>query len=106
MKFDYTRVFSDKIFTPGYLFQYSLTEDELQKVFHKYSTSFCLISDKKFMEAMSARIIRDAVVDEGVDLGINYKQKYEELVELLNPYKIDDDMSPTTTLKMVLKYSK
>ena len=55
---------------------------------------------------MSARIIRDAVVDEGVDLGINYKQKYEELVELLNPYKIDDDMPPVTTLKMVLKYSK
>lgn len=31
---------------------------------------------------------------------------YEELVELLNPYKIDDDMPPVTTLKMVLKYSK
>lgn len=31
---------------------------------------------------------------------------YEELVELLNPYKIDDDMPPATTLKMVLKYSK
>lgn len=31
---------------------------------------------------------------------------YEELVELLNPYKIDDDMPPATTLKMVLKYAK
>lgn len=106
MKFDYTRVFSDKTFTPGYLFQYSLTEDELRKVFHKYSTPFSIISDKKFIEAVSVNIIRDVLVDDVVDLGINYKQKYEELVELLNPYKIDDDMPPVTTLKMVLKYSK
>jgi hypothetical protein len=32
-------------------------------------------------------------------------QKYEELVELLEPYKIDD-MPPETTLKMILKYNK
>jgi hypothetical protein len=27
-----------------------------------------------------------------------------ELVEPLKPYKLEDDMSPSTTLKMILKY--
>jgi hypothetical protein len=39
-------------------------------------------------------------------LGINYKKKYEELAELLNPYKLEDGMEPSTTLKMILKYGK
>ena len=54
----------------------------------------------------SLRILQEAVKDENVDLGINYKQKYEELVELLKPHKLEDDMSPATTLKMILKYHK
>jgi hypothetical protein len=43
--------------------------------------------------------------DSDVDLGIDYKKKYEELVELLEPHKIDD-MPPETTLKMILQYGK
>ena len=106
MKFDYIKVISEKTFTPEYHFQYSLTEDELRKVFHKYSTSFSIFTDEKIIKGLSVNIIRDAMIDDVVDLGINYKQKYEELVELLNPYRIDDDMPPVTTLKMILKYSK
>ena len=37
---------------------------------------------------------------------VDYKVKYQELVDLLEPHKIDDSMSPATTLKMLLKYNK
>ena len=54
----------------------------------------------------SIEIIRDALSSDKVDLGIDYKKKYEELVELLEPHKIDESMEPLTTLKMLLKYHK
>lgn len=54
----------------------------------------------------SVGILQEVVKNENVDLGTNYKEKYEELVELLKPHKLEDDMSPTTTLKMILKYHK
>ena len=54
----------------------------------------------------SLRILQDVVDGERVDLGINYKEKYDELVELLKPHKLEDNMSHSTTLKMILKYAK
>jgi hypothetical protein len=50
-------------------------------------------------------MIRENITDNNIDLEIDYKQKYEQLVELLEPHKIDN-MPPETTLKMLLKYNK
>ena len=52
------------------------------------------------------RILQDALCDDNVDLGTNYKEKYEELAKLLKPHKLEDDMEPAVTLKMILKYGK
>lgn len=116
MKFDYCREFSDKY---GYYsvwnFHFTLEEDEVRKVTHKYGIPLedcygnSYISSLPSYEQMlaSLRILQEAAIDTvTIDLGIDYKQKYEELVELLKPHKIDDDMSPATTLKMILKYNK
>jgi hypothetical protein len=118
MKFDYYKELSfpgcgcSPSFPYSYHFQFSLSYDEIQKVLHKYARNQQYMidvfeyapSDIKIGESL--RILQEALVDKNVDLGINYKEKYEELVELLKPHKLEDDMSPTTTLKMILKYGK
>ena len=116
MKFDYNRDFSDKYgYYPVWNFHFTLEEDEVRKVIHKYgipledSVGNSYISSLQTYEQMvaSLKILQEAAIDTvTIDLGTNYKEKYEELVELLNPHKIDDDMSPATTLKMILKYHK
>lgn len=114
MKFDYCRNLSaDKGYVPIFHFQYTLSIDEVQKALHKYGYSLEWMTifdysptDHPHKIRSSLGIIQDALCDKNVDLGTNYKEKYEELVELLKPHKIDDDMSPTTTLKMILRYHK
>jgi len=107
MKFHYEKQSLELIHN----FSFSLTENEIRKVYHKHGTSY---NDRVFLDPLtsepykichSIRLLQDAFSDDGkVDLGIDYKEKYEELVELLKPYKLEDDMSPSTTLKMILKY--
>ncbi len=106
MKFDYC---SEKF---GYTFYFSLTEDEIRKFLHKRGLTYDFVygifppnSGEEYKKFASIEIIRDALLSDEVDLGIDYKKKYEELVELLEPHKIDD-MPPETTLKMILKYNK
>ena len=104
-------------FYPVHRFHYTLDEDAVRKVLHKYvyplewmSDVFDAFqyspSDHPDKIGASLRILQDALCDKNVDLGTNYKEKYEELVELLKPHKLEDDMSPATTLKMILKYNK
>lgn len=118
MKFDYCKEISlpgcgaPSSFPYTYHFQFSLSYDEIQKALHKYAIPPNWLFDalewsskpQPYQMEASLSIIQDAMSDENVDLGTNYKQKYEELVDLLEPHKIDDDISPATTLKMILKY--
>lgn len=115
MKFDYYKKLSIETLYPEYHFQFSLTEDEIRKVTHKYGFNqnwmqdvfYCGTNCGTNSEQMlfSLRILQDAATDtETIDLGINYKEKYKELEKLLEPYKIDENMPPSTTLKMLLKY--
>jgi hypothetical protein len=112
MKFDWYRELNNNKFYPEYHFKFSLDEDEVRKVTHKYGKDEEWMRDAfeyskpddPYQMYAALRILQDATNDNRVDLGTNYKQKYEELVELLKPHKIDNDMSPTTTLKMILKY--
>ena len=117
MKFDFCKEQPPNTFYPQYHFKFSLSEDEIRKVYHKFGHTpewFRGVFDDfnsspnehPYKMYASLRILQEAVKDENVDLGINYKQKYEELVELLKPHKLEDDMSPATTLKMILKYHK
>ena len=119
MKFDYCKEVSlpgcspSSSFPYTYHFQFSASCNEIEKVLHKYGVAYTLSID----DALKSRskndpyaiqwtlaLLQDVFSDDGrVDLGIDYKKKYEELVELLKPYVIDD-MSPSTTLKMILKY--
>ena len=114
MNFNYTSVLSHTKIYPEYHFHFTLTQDEVHKVIHKYNFDKRTYMeqvfgnpsvDRHFKLLTSIEIIRDSLCGENVDLGIDYKKKYEELVELLEPHKIDD-MPPETTLKMILKYNK
>ena len=120
MKFDYCKEVSlpgcspSSSFPYTYHFQFSASCNEIEKVFHKYGIAYrhriddALKSRSKndpYAIQWSLALLQDVFSDDGrVDLGIDYKKKYEELVELLKPYKLEDDMSPSTTLKMILKY--
>jgi peroxiredoxin len=112
MKFNYSKEMNYKWFCPTYYFQFSITKDEALSVFHKYGVgtvkqmenAFSVVEPNHYVIGQALALLRDAYCDENVDLGINYKQKYEELVALLEPHKIDDTMEPATTLKMILKY--
>ena len=115
MKFDYCKVMENNGFYPVHRFHYTLDEDDVRKVLHKYVYPTNWMSDvfgdfkltyPSYKIGASLRFLQDALCDENVDLGTNYKEKYEELVELLKPHKLEDDMSPATTLKMILKYHK
>ena len=118
MKFDYYKDLSaDTGYFPVYHFSYTLDEDDIRKLIHKYAyTPEWLRGVFENLEyspkdhpnkiGSSLRILKDAFCDEDVDLGTNYKAKYEELAELLKPHKLEDDMEPSTTLKMILKYGK
>lgn len=115
MKFDYCKEIGENNgFYPVHRFQFTLTEDEVRKVTHKYAFTPNWMSDvfeysptsEPYQMLASLRILQDVVDGERVDLGINYKEKYDELVELLKPHKLEDNMSPSTTLKMILKYAK
>jgi hypothetical protein len=113
MNFDYTAEISHTKIYPEYHFTFTLTQDEVYKVIHKYDFDkstymrevFEYSTDKYYKLLASIEIIRQSLSSEDVDLGIDYKKKYEELVELLEPHKIDD-MPPETTLKMILQYGK
>jgi hypothetical protein len=114
MNFDYAAKISHTKPYPEYHFHFTLTEDEVHRVIHKYdfdkNTYMDQVfgnssTDKYYKLLASIEIIRDALSSDKVDLGIDYKRKYEELVDLLEPHMIDD-MSPKTTLKMLLKYSQ
>jgi hypothetical protein len=120
MKFEYCKELSfpgcgvSPSFPYTYHFQFSLSYDEIQKVLHKYERNQQYMNDVfeysstlgPFQMLESLRIIQDALDDKNVDLGTNYKEKYDEIVELLKPHKLEDDMSPATTLKIILKYHK
>jgi len=118
MKFDHCKDLSaDNGYFPVYHFRYTLDEDDVRKVLHKYSYPpewmsdvFDIFqyspSDNRYKIGASLRILQYALWDENVNLGTNYKEKYEELAELLKAHKIDEGMSPATTLKMILKYHK
>ena len=113
MKFDYCKEYPHNKFYPQYRFQFTLDEEEVRKVYHKFGLTpewmrgvFDDFNEHPYKIYASMRILQEVVKDENVDLGINYKEKYEELVELLKPHKLEDDMSPATTLKMILKYHK
>ena len=108
MKFDY---YSGENFE--YKFCFTLTQNEIRKHFHKYGLTYRFDSNLfppntpeyyKILDGLD--MIRENIDDNNIDLGIDYKRKYEELVDLLEPHKIDDDMSPATTFKMILKYHK
>ena len=95
-----------------YHFHYTLDDSEITRILWKYgdtpgrfSLDFLSLSLPQ-QSSLAFCCIRDSIADENVDLGINYKKKYEELAELLNPYKLEDNMEPSTTLKMILKYGK
>lgn len=122
MKFDYCKEVSlpgcspSSSFPYTYHFQFSVSCNEIEKVFHKYGIAYrhriddALKSRSKndpYAIQWTLALLQDAIADDidgvKVDLDFNYKEKYEELVELLKPYAIDD-MSPPTTLKMILKY--
>jgi hypothetical protein len=114
MKFDYCAEILSENYFPAYHFKYTLTEDEVRKFLHKYGyddinnfmSVFSNATVDDFYKILSSvEIIRDSLSSDKVDLGIDYKKKYEELVELLEPHKIDD-MPPETTLKMILQYGK
>ena len=116
MKFDYTAGTLANAYFPEYRFQFILTEDEVRKSLHTrgynndnmhYFMNDFGISNmpENYKIFASTEIIRDALSSDKVDLGVDYKKKYEELVELLEPHKIGD-MPPATTLKMLLKYNK
>jgi hypothetical protein len=120
MKFDYCKEVSlpggspSSSFPYTYHFQFSASCNQIEKVFHKYGIAYRLSiddalksrsKDDPYAIQWSLALLQDVFSDDGkVDLGIDYKKKYEELVELLKPYKLEDDMSPSTTLKMILKY--
>jgi hypothetical protein len=112
MKFEYTGSYSP--LTPNFNFNFNLSKDEIHKVSHKYGYHSDwfekAFNDLNFNSPhtpyVAAFLISETILEDKVDMGINYKQKYEELVEILKPYKIDNDMSPATTLKMILKYQK
>jgi hypothetical protein len=118
MKFDYCKDLSREMgYQTVHHFRYTLDEDDVLKVIHKYAyTPEWMRSlfenfeysptDHPHKIGASLRILQDAFCDENVDLGIDYKKKYEELAELLKPHKLEDDMEPATTLKMILKYGK
>jgi hypothetical protein len=114
MNFDYTAKISHNKHYPEYHFHFTLTEDEVHRVIHKYNFDKKTYmeqvfgnpsTDKYYKLLASIEIIRQSLSSEDVDLGIDYRKKYDELVELLEPHKIDD-MPPETTLKMILKYNK
>jgi hypothetical protein len=114
MNFDYSAKISHTKLYPEYDFHFTLTEDEVHRVIHKYNFDKKTYmeqvfgnpsTDKYYKLLASIEIIRQSLSSEDVDLGIDYKKKYDELVELLEPHKIDD-MPPETTLKMILKYNK
>jgi hypothetical protein len=113
MKFDYSSTVTPNTFYPQYNFLFNLTSDEIRKYHHKrgitydyvYGLLFPPTAPDDYKILASTEIIRDALSSDKVDLGVDYKKKYEELVELLEPHKIDD-MPPATTLKMLLKYNK
>jgi hypothetical protein len=114
MNFDYAAEISHNKHYPEYHFHFTLTQDEVYRVIHKYDFDKQTYmeqvfgnssTDKYYKLLASIEIIRDALSWDKIDLGIDYKKKYDELVELLEPHKIDD-MPPETTLKMLLKYNK
>lgn len=113
MKFDYCNERSVETgYQSVYHFRYTLTRDEIIKTLWKYGDNPERF-DLQFSTAplncqmnASLGLIRDSFFDDEIDLGIDYKKKYEELAELLKPHKLEDNMEPATTLKMILKYGK
>lgn len=113
MKFNFCRNISRETgYQETYNFHYTLTKEEIIKTLWKYGDSperFDLhfsTAPLNYQMSASLTLIRESFFDDEVDLGIDYKKKYEELAELLKPHRIEDSMEPSTTLKMILKYHK
>jgi hypothetical protein len=113
MKFDYATTTTPVAFYPQCNFHFIVTENEIRKFLHKRGLTYDFVyglfpphMSEEHKIFASIEIIRDTLSGDKVDLGIDYKKKYEELVELLEPHKIDESMEPSTTLKMILKYNK
>ncbi len=110
MEFDYHKEISTTYYIPTYDF-FRITVDEIRSVVHKFGISNIENYEEIFKygdnnlpgkRALVLKLLQECNMDYNVDLGINYKEKYEELTELLEPHKIDE-MPPSTTLKMILK---
>lgn len=114
MNFKFYKEISEKTgYFPVYHFQFSVDDLDIRKVAHKHGMDPSKIdhiyatSGSPHQIWTSLNILHDLMGDnnDDVDLGFNYKKKYIELANLLEPYRIDD-MTPATTLKMILKYHK
>ena len=114
MKFDYAKTFSaNNSFCPEYHFKFVINEDEILDVCGRHGKDLSWvdhtlqIANDNTKKYFASFLIQQSIGPIKNDLDIvDYKVKYQELVKLLEPHKIDDDMSPATTLKMILKYHK
>jgi len=114
MKFDYARTYSlQNSFWPEYNFKFVIKESEILDVCNRHGRDLLWvdhtlqIANDNTKKCFASFLIQQSIGPIKNDLDIvDYKVKYQELVDLLEPHKIDDDMSPATTLKMILKYHK
>lgn len=114
MKFDHAKTFSaNNSFCPEYHFKFVINEDEIRDVCGRHGKDLSWvdhtlqIANDNTKKYFASFLIQQSIGPIKNDLDIvDYKAKYQELVDLLEPHKIDDDMSPATTLKMILKYHK
>jgi hypothetical protein len=114
MKFDYAKTYSaDNSFWPEYHFKFKfvLKEIEIKDVCNRHGQDLIWVdhtlqnANDTTKKCFASFLIQQSLGPIKNDLDIvDYKAKYQEMVDLLEPYKIDDDVSPTTTLKMILKY--
>jgi hypothetical protein len=115
MKFDYTKTFSNSnIFFPEYHFKFVINEYEIRDICNRHGKSSSWVDDTlyfggcdKIKKYVASFLIMQSMgpIENNLNV-VDYKVKYQELVDLLEPHKIDDSMSPATTLKMLLKYNK
>jgi hypothetical protein len=112
MKFYYAKTYSaNNSFWPEYHFKFVIDEDEISYVCNRHGKDLfwvdhtLQIANDNTKKCFASFLIQQSIGPIKNDLNIvDYKVKYQELVDLLEPHKIDDDMSAATTLKMILKY--
>lgn len=113
MKFNYCVSYNNSSFWKNFVFNIILTEEQCLNYCNScgHSPDFMNIFHNNHVpEYTKIDILTNIILyfqnTNNSDVSINYKQKYEELTKLLEPHKLDSDMSPTATLKMILKYAK